>query len=115
MFTQLCARTFAAIPGSQPYIYRDYIDVNDGVLRVFRNWLAEEAKGNARTLNIPHAGVVWANDGEQVGVRLKVKKRAWHRTTALPILQAASEDMPVSYEIQYEGKCCDHTDAWNLC
>jgi len=104
LFTQLCARTFAAIPGTKPNIYRDYIDVNDGVVRVFRNWLAEEAKDSTQTAEKPHAGIVWANDGEQVGIRLKVKKRAWHRTAAVPLLRAASEDMPVSYEIQYEGK-----------
>lgn len=114
MFTQLCARTFAAIPGTKPNIYRDYIDVNDGVVRVFRNWLAEEAKGSTRSTEKPHAGIVWANDGEQVGIRLKVKKRAWHRTAVVPLLQAASEDMPVSYEIQYEGKCLRCSDAWNL-
>lgn len=103
MFTQLCARTFAAIPGLKANIYRDYIDVNDGVVRVFRNWLADEAKSGSRSLGDPHAGVVWANDGEQVGIRFRVKRRAWHRS-AVPLLQAATEDVPVSYEVQYEGK-----------
>lgn len=104
MFTQLCARTFAAIPGLKPNIYHNHIDMNDGVIRVFRNWLAEQDKAIPHKSDKPHTGVLWANDGEQVGVRFLVKRRAWTRSN-VPLLQDAKEDVPVSYEVQYQGKC----------
>lgn len=103
LFTQLCAQTSVAIPGPSLGIYHDYIDINSGVVRLFRHWLAKEAQRKGESSEEEHPGVLWANDGEQVGVKFRVTQKAWKRNT--PIIMSADEDMPVSYEIQYEGMC----------
>jgi hypothetical protein len=99
MFTQLCAQTSIAIPGLQATIYHDHIDINSGVIRVFRKWLAEQ--DGARVARDSFEDVLWANDGEQVGVRFRVKQKSWRRN--VPLLMSVGEDAPVSYEIQFEG------------
>lgn len=100
-FTQLCVQTCVAIPGPAGGIYHDYIDLNSGVVRLFRHWLAKENQRKGQVSDEEYPGVLWTNDGEQVGVKFGVKQKAWKRDT--PIIVRADEDMPVSYEIQYEG------------
>ena len=48
-----------------------------------------------------NASVLWANDGEQLGIRLRVKQKSWRRD--MPLIVNVDEDDSILYEIQYEG------------
>ena len=47
--------------------------------------------------------VLWVNDGENVGVPPRVRRRNWRRDNPILVSVHELEDLPVSYEIQYEG------------
>ena len=102
MFTQLCAQTFLATRGVKPGLFHQHVDINQGVIRVFRKWLAGQVAAGGVVSEDKNASVLWANDGEQLGVRLKVKQRSWKRD--MPLIVNVDEDDAVLYEIQYEGK-----------
>ena len=101
MFTQLCAQTFLATRGTKPGLFHQHVDINQGVIRVFRKWLAAQVASNGMVLEDKNASVLWANDGEQLGIRLKVKQKSWRRD--MPLIVNVDEDDSVLYEIQYEG------------
>lgn len=107
LFSQLCAETIIAIQGPRPGIYRSPVDVSKGIIRVWRKWLAEQAgmdDGREKCQDgkdCSTAGILWVNDGENVGVRFRVRQRKWRRDN--PVLTHMDEDVPVSYEVQYEG------------
>lgn len=51
--------------------------------------------------------VLWVNDGDNVGLKLRVHERRWNRRTQerdTAIFRAVDEDLPVCYEVEYEGK-----------
>jgi len=102
MFTQLCAQTFLATRGVKPGLFHQHVDINQGVIRVFRKWLAGQVAAAGVGTKDKNASVLWANDGEQLGIRLKVKQRSWKRD--MPLIVNVDEDDAVLYEIQYEGK-----------
>jgi len=102
MFTQLCAQTFLATRGTKPGLFHQHVDINQGVIRVFRKWLAAQVAAKSVVSKDKNASVLWANDGEQLGIRLKVKQRSWKRD--MPLIVNVDEDDAVLYEIQYEGK-----------
>jgi len=102
MFTQLCAQTFLATRGIKPGLFHQHVDINQGVIRVFRKWLAGRVAAAGVVSEDKNASVLWANDGEQLGIRLRVKQRSWKRD--MPLIVNVDEDDAVLYEIQYEGK-----------
>lgn len=131
LFSQLCAQTIIAIPGTSSGFYRVPVEVSNGIIRVWRKWLAEsndpytnaepyrntgnrdestdkgefkptaedsQQRGNQTELK---KGILWVNDGQNVGIRFRVKERKWERDNPIPL--SVDDDVPVSYELQYEG------------
>lgn len=81
--------------------------------RVWREWLAEraeEAKVQRPSLKNPPSwkvpiedpSIAWVDYNRNVGLRLRVKERQWRRTA--PLLVSATEDRPVSYSVEIEGR-----------
>lgn len=120
LFTQLCATTNLVKVGPRNGLFQSFVGVSDGVVRVWRDWLLERSEadrlgssampttskldtdfGYASTTD---RGVLWTSPAADVGIRFRVRKRTWRRT-GMPLLvpmNAAQEDVPVSYEIAYE-------------
>ncbi|KAK1768136.1 F-box domain-containing protein [Phialemonium atrogriseum] len=106
-FTQLCtvtnvvrvgpsrAGTPAAAAG-QPFL--GHVNVSDGVIRVWRDWLATAASAAADSE--PEEEVLWADAAQDVGLRFRV--REIEPTAAeRPVLVAADEEAPVSYRLEH--------------
>lgn len=122
LFGQIRAITKLVAPGPGHGFYWGLVTVSDGVLRLWRDWLSsasacENDSVQASTMTSSpdkarkceravetHERVVWVNDGPQnVGVKLRVRERPWSRgLSSLPVFVGTNEDMPVSYEIEYE-------------
>ena len=152
LFTQLQATTMLVQPGRKLRWFLTTAVVSDGVLRLFRSWLARQAESEAKRdpvglqgqkstsaekepetsqrmdgagASISNAsptrcadeedqeGLVWVNDGKNVGVRFTVRERRWRRDN--PILVRSDEELAVSYEIQFEGTICTLPIARHLC
>lgn len=125
LFSQLCAQTIVALTGPKPGLYFNQVDVSNGIIRVWRKWLAKQEvtietprrekrdsgcstddrdnKNDYVSLNRNNNmdEVLWVNDGENVGVHFRVKKCTWRRD--VPVIFASDDDVPVSYELEYEG------------
>lgn len=117
LFTQLCAQTNLAKAGPRNGLFLSLVEVSDGVIRIFRDWLARQAESGGTALLAPKMDsdgkgkdrlrdededrILWVNDGKNVGLRLRVKERKWNRDN--PILLHRDEGVAVSYSIQFEG------------
>jgi hypothetical protein len=128
LFTQLVAQTNLVKIGPYNGLFSAFVDVEEGVLRVWRNWLSEmAAKGRGSTPDIPKEiveeigkgkqavrevveepfdpsdkRILWVSMAKNTGIRFNVKERKLRRDA--PILIRNDEDTPVSYDIEYDGK-----------
>ncbi|KAH6856306.1 cyclin-like F-box protein [Chaetomium sp. MPI-CAGE-AT-0009] len=121
-FAQLCAVTNLVRMGPRPGMFRSHVNVSEGVLRVWRDWLAAQATGGRRRggeqLQAEEGGdeggegdndsddhgdgdgVLWADASRDVGVRFRVTEkdiRGQH-----PVLVASDEQLPVAYRLEFE-------------
>jgi hypothetical protein len=132
LFTQLVAQTNLVKIGPYNGLFSAFVDVEEGVLRVWRKWLSDMAvKGNGASPDVQKEVVeevgkgkeavrevaeepadpndkriLWVSMAKNTGIRFNVKERKLRRDA--PILIRNDEDMPVSYDIEYDGKtqCC---------
>lgn len=113
IFAQLTAVTSLVQVAPRSGLFYSAVNVSEGVVRLFREWLIErdsigDGKGKRRVdggpLGMDEEGVLWVNDGMNVGVRFGVRERKWRRADANPVLIRADEDVAISYEIEIRGK-----------
>ncbi|KAF1926385.1 F-box domain-containing protein [Didymella exigua CBS 183.55] len=125
LFTQLVAQTNLVKIGPYNGLFSAFVDVEEGVLRVWRKWLSETAaRGNkispeVQKETVEEAGkgkaavceveepfdpydkrILWVSMAKNTGLRFNVKEKKLHRDA--PILIRNDEDMPVSYDIEYD-------------
>jgi len=125
LFTQLCAVANLVQPGPRRGLFGSIQPVEEGVVRVWREWLRMMA-GMADDVDdgIPEAGsgaqaerqevgsatkevqkderILWIDIKKNVGLKLKVTERHWRRD--MPVLWSADEDdIAMSYEVEYQG------------
>jgi hypothetical protein len=112
-FSQLCTITNLVKVGPRRGLFLSCVNVNDGVIRIWRDWLAkcaqaaDDTTASTSTTSMTWDGkedqrTLWVDTKNNVGVRFRVteKPNSGHQ----PVLQKG-EDAPVSYTVQYEGKC----------
>ena len=99
MFSQLCIRADLVHLGPRDGIFSGIIDLLDKMtLRLWRNWLVENTTTGE---NQDCSNVLWLDDARDFGLKVKVFKRTWRRSTA--ILYHQDEDQAVSFELHIEG------------
>lgn len=102
LFSQLCTRANLVKSSPQRGLFHSCVSVGEGILRVWRDWLAEQAKlsETGDKLVVGKGDVLWADSKRTVGLRVKVQERE-----ALPIGPPlrAGEERDVSYTLYYEG------------
>ena len=127
LFSQLCVVANLVQLGPRRGVFYSFVNVADGVVRIWRAWLADKAKnvdsatGDKSVLGLTdletkrhqgHAGfsandsngedrMLWVDNDKTVGIRVRVKERKWRRD--VPILVHNDEDLAVSYTMEYEG------------
>lgn len=105
LFSQLCTVTNVVKPGPRGFLL-GCVNISEGITRIWRHWLAEQAKLN--TEDTSGSGSVdvgrgerllWADNNKTVGLRMRVVERDDGTT---PVLRSTDEDEAVSYTLQYE-------------
>jgi hypothetical protein len=105
-FSQLCTITNLVRLGPKPGLFRSHVNVSDGVVRVWRDWLAARAVGEQQQQAEEErgegedSGILWADAARDVGVRFHVTEkdiRGQH-----PVLVASDEQLPVAYRLEFE-------------
>jgi hypothetical protein len=120
-------------------LFTNFVDIEEGVLRVWREWLRDiAAKGSTANTEIPNEVVeevgkgkeivrevkeekadlndpriLWVSPRKDSGIRFNVRERKLRRDA--PILISTDEDMPVTYEIELDGKSSHAHRCWFHC
>ncbi|CZT12510.1 uncharacterized protein RCO7_07676 [Rhynchosporium graminicola] len=98
LFSQLQTITSLVKVGPKRGLFLSSVNIGDSILRIWREWLgvravADKGEGGA-------GEVLWADNNQIVGLRLRVMER--DREGETPVLVREGEDLPVSYTLQFE-------------
>lgn len=95
-FAQLCTVVNIVKRGPRKGLFLSHVNVQEGLIRTWREWLAGRAEGRAEAQAPP---VLWADAGRNVGIRFGlVERRALPRQA---VLVMSDEDFPVSYRLEF--------------
>jgi hypothetical protein len=128
LFTQLVSQMNLVKIGPRHGLFTAFSEIEEGVVRVWRNWLKDMSLREAETSRAPPEDVevagkgkeavkevveealrvdddqiLWVTTSKHTGLRLKVRERKLRRDAPI-LIRADEEDMPVSYEIEYDGR-----------
>ncbi|KAF2796674.1 hypothetical protein K505DRAFT_270941, partial [Melanomma pulvis-pyrius CBS 109.77] len=127
LFTQLVAQTNLVKIGPRHGLFACFVGVEEGVVRVWRDWLRDMAvKGRTVMPDTPQEGlkhegkgkkavreiveekrdlsdesILWVSQARNTGLKFNIKERKLRRDVPV-LIRADEEDMPVSYEIEYD-------------
>jgi hypothetical protein len=112
LFSQLCVVTNLVQLGPRRGVFDSFVNVSDGIIRIWRHWLAERHEENKNKPGFPRdiltsaelkkdSRTLWLNNGEDIGIRVRIKEKSWRKDT--PILIGRDEDPAISYSMEYEG------------
>lgn len=104
LFTQLVTSTSIVKVGPIRSVFLSLVNIDDGVLRVWRAWLAgpaAAASGSADTAGGDDPSILWTDASKTVGLRFDVEPLGSDR---MPLIIGAGEDPPVSYTLTYRGR-----------
>ncbi|KAJ8119301.1 hypothetical protein ONZ43_g3720 [Nemania bipapillata] len=105
LFTQLCAVTNLVKIGPRRGLFLSIDNVSDGVIRVWREWLREQAERSATEqqrdgqTRPDDSSILWIGSSKDVGVRFRVTAK---EEGQVPLLLGQNEDPPVSYTLEYQ-------------
>ncbi|KAM7183706.1 hypothetical protein V8F20_012511 [Naviculisporaceae sp. PSN 640] len=104
LFSQLCTITNLVKLGPKPSLFVSHVNVSDGIIRVWRQWMARQAE--AESEGNTNGEILWADTSQNVGVRFRVAERGVRQSDyyrhAMPVLMAADEEPPVAYKLELE-------------
>lgn len=96
-FAQLCTVVNIVKRGPRRGLFLSHVNVQEGLIRTWREWLARRAQGGAaREAAEP---ILWADAKRDVGIRFGLVERK-----ALPrqaVFVMSDEDFPVSYRVEF--------------
>lgn len=127
LFTQVVAQANLVKIGPRNGLFTCFVGVEDGVMRIWREWLRNTAakspapsstttqpsvdmvrgcksvvhKEGVDQIDLNDTRILWVNKAKNTGLKFNVKERKLQRDA--PILMSNDEDMPVTYEIEYLG------------
>ena len=113
-FSQLCVVTHLVQLGPRSGIFYSIVNIADGVVRIFRRWLAENIKSLHPNAPLKEdeqpsgqfdqdeiSRTLWVDSYRNTGVLVRIKERKVHRD--VPLLSHKDDDPAVSYVLEYEG------------
>ncbi|KAH6685934.1 F-box domain-containing protein [Plectosphaerella plurivora] len=101
LFSQLCASAAVVRPGPRRGLYRSHTAVGDGVIRVWRKWLATRAAAAADSETnqpIEEDSILWADYRKNMGVRVGVSRGELEHAP----LSMADDEPAVEYTLHYK-------------
>lgn len=112
-FSQLCTVTNVVKEGPKHGLFVSHVNVSDGVIRVWREWLATRVvmSSEAQNEQSDDDRILWADRNHHVGIRFQVLLGPTER---MPLLSSLDNDEPVSYTLEYKGQSQSMSRAPNL-
>lgn len=107
LFSQRCVASYMAKMSARRSVIQSLVDVSDGQIRIFRDWLSKQVKepAAARSTDRIHpsedSSILWVNNsGNSVGIKFRVRDSGARRDN--PILFSSEEEVAVSYNLDIE-------------
>ncbi|KAL9122758.1 MAG: hypothetical protein Q9187_000697 [Circinaria calcarea] len=113
LFSQLCVVTHLVQLGPRSGIFYSIVNIADGVVRIWRKWLAERTKvlkshetSNMDDRSSAHpdldesSRMLWVDSRRNAGLLVRIRERSIRRD--VPLLLHKDEDPAVSYVMEYE-------------
>ncbi|CAF3528569.1 unnamed protein product, partial [Fusarium graminearum] len=98
LFSQLCASIHLVKEGPRSGLFISHVTIVDGVVRVFRKWLAEAASKQDQSQSGPES-ILWVDKNNDVGIRFSVVPAPSER---MPLISGPDDDPPVLYKLVYQ-------------
>ncbi|KAK8051021.1 hypothetical protein PG993_002406 [Apiospora rasikravindrae] len=111
LFSQLVTVTNLVKVDPKRKIIIDAVNMTDGVIRVWRQWLADQAaaptpspaaqgqhSAEDSSSVLEDSAILWADSKQHCGLRMRVVKT----DEQVPILVAADDEVAVSYKLEFE-------------
>jgi hypothetical protein len=122
-FSQLCTLTQLVKEGRRQGFFLSWVNISEGVIRVWRDWLAEQCRSLPKRNN-PSSGhtskadeckeptqrLLWADPRENIGLRIRVVEREDILATTQ---NNPNQEDSISYKLEYEGEYISLT-IWML-
>ena len=113
LFSQLCTVTNLVNIGPKPGMFLSHVNVSDGIIRVWRQWMARQAEATAASAGVDEVEgngsatpntteILWADQSQIVGLRFRVMEKDMPQSEYRPVLTAADEEPPVAYRLEFE-------------
>lgn len=101
LFVQLCAVTNFVKSSTRPGLFLSHVNISDGVVRVWRDWLAEMVdRPDDLAESTDGSEILWVNAGKSIGLRFKVTTGPAER---MPVMFGHDDLPPESYRLEYQG------------
>jgi hypothetical protein len=104
LFSQLCTVTNVVKEGPRHGLFVSHVNVSDGVIRVWREWLARRVSMSLEAQADEFGNeerVLWADREKHVGLHFQVTLGPSER---MPLLSNLDDNEPISYTLEYKGK-----------
>ncbi|KAI0016877.1 hypothetical protein F4780DRAFT_634093 [Xylariomycetidae sp. FL0641] len=108
-FSQLCTATNVVKVGRGRGLFLSIAPITDGVVRVWRDWLHEQAAkiaaGEATQQRQPPTNpgldesILWVDSSKDVGLKFRIVEKV---NDNAPVLIGSNEDPPVSFSLEYQ-------------
>ncbi|KAI1339474.1 hypothetical protein F5Y15DRAFT_415879 [Xylariaceae sp. FL0016] len=105
-FSQLCTVTNLVKVGPRRGLFLSIANVTDGVIRIWRAWLQNEAAKSATAQqrdnpSLDDPSIIWTDSSKDVGLRFRVVEGSSNNNA--PLLWGPYDDeLPVSYTLEYQ-------------
>ncbi|KAI1775415.1 hypothetical protein F4818DRAFT_441511 [Hypoxylon cercidicola] len=104
LFSQLCTVTNLVKMGPRQGLFSSIANVNDTVIRVWRDWLHREAARTARNQQrassaLDDPSILWTDSSKTVGLRFRVVE---DQSAPAPVLFGREEEPSVTYSLEYQ-------------
>lgn len=115
LFSQLVTITNLVKVGPKRDLLLSCVNIGEGVIRIWRDWLAKRATASPSTIESGpsklhqsteeskerESQMLWTDSSKTVGLRFRITEEKDVRNG--PVLLGIDEDAPVSYKLHYEG------------
>lgn len=108
-FSQLCTVINLIKVGPKRGLFLSCLNVIEGVVRVWRGWLADQASATSSLAHgkqspksdVADPSILWTDSAKNYGIRLGVVEQ---QDMQAPVLVGPDDETSVSYTLQYEGR-----------
>jgi len=104
--------------GPRRGVFLSCVNLSDGVVRIWREWLAQQASKKTEeeidpettSIGAPDGRMLWVDGKNNVGLKVRVSRKRWSRQ--FPVLLHRDDEESVSYSVELKGNVARDALYW---